>query len=470
MGSSANTMPQAVREADPPSIPEIRRVPSLERLRLRLYLLLLVGDMLALLGAYAIVGYFYPRSSAARALIEAQVFLPLFQTLALYNGTYSAGALTNLKTAMIRLATAILIAAGLLNFIAFYLKANEELSRMVFSLGIVLAYIAMVAMRWALSKWLYLQKRTNLTNTLVVDAGGPPITLPNTYRIDAMAHHLSPRIDDPDGLDRLGQALRNMDRVVVSCPPDERGDWAFVLRASAIRGEVISTEAHDLQALGVMHEAGGGFTTLVVSVGTLRMQSRILKRAFDVVVALTALALTAPILLVAAIAVKLEDGGPILFRQKRTGRANRYFTIYKFRTMTVGRADPQGHVSVSPGDRRVTRVGRFLRATSIDELPQFWNVLKSDMSIVGPRPHAIGSRAGEKLFWEVDSRYWHRHTLKPGLTGLAQIRGLRGSTDTEAELSDRLVSDLEYIAGWNIFRDVGIALKTLRVLIHRKAY
>ena len=106
----------------------------------------------------------------------------------------------------------------------------------------------------------------------------------------------------------------------------------------------------------------------------------------------------------------------------------------------------------------------------LDELPQLINVIRGDMSLVGPRPHALGSRAGEKLFWEIDPNYWQRHALKPGLTGLAQVRGLRGATEQEADLSDRLEADLEYLDGWSLWRDLQIVVGTLRVVIHNKAY
>ena len=116
------------------------------------------------------------------------------------------------------------------------------------------------------------------------------------------------------------------------------------------------------------------------------------------------------------------------------------------------------------------RIGQFLRRSSLDELPQLWNVLKGDMSIVGPRPHAIGSQANNKYFWEVDRKYWQRHCLKPGLTGLAQVRGHRGATEAEKDLTDRLQSDLEYIDGWSLRRDIGIVLRTAMVLKHDNAY
>jgi lipopolysaccharide/colanic/teichoic acid biosynthesis glycosyltransferase len=138
--------------------------------------------------------------------------------------------------------------------------------------------------------------------------------------------------------------------------------------------------------------------------------------------------------------------------------------------MGVAQHDLAGTRSVSRDDDRITLVGRFIRRTSIDELPQLINVLRGDMSIVGPRPHAIGSLAGNKQFWEVDPRYLLRHSLKPGLTGLAQMRGFRGATDTEADLRQRLQADLEYLDGWTILRDVRIILGTIRVLVHHRAF
>ena len=176
------------------------------------------------------------------------------------------------------------------------------------------------------------------------------------------------------------------------------------------------------------------------------------------------------VLLMTAIAIKLDSPGPVFFKQKRVGRGNALFDIYKFRSMRVESADPMGNQSTLPDDARVTRVGRFIRRTSVDELPQLLNVLFGSMSIVGPRPHALGSLAGDELFWDVDERYWHRHALKPGITGLAQVRGFRGATHRRTDLTRRLQSDLAYITGWSIWRDIGIMISTIRVIVHPRAY
>ena len=138
--------------------------------------------------------------------------------------------------------------------------------------------------------------------------------------------------------------------------------------------------------------------------------------------------------------------------------------------MKVEQGDAEGNRSASKDDDRITRIGGFLRKTSMDELPQLLNVLIGDMSIVGPRPHALGSQAGNKLFWQVDHRYWQRHSLRPGITGLAQIRGFRGATEKESDLTSRLQADLEYLAGWTIWRDIQIIIATAKVVVHDRAF
>ncbi len=185
------------------------------------------------------------------------------------------------------------------------------------------------------------------------------------------------------------------------------------------------------------------------------------KVAEDYVLALGALAVAAVPMALIALAVKLDSPGPVLFRQRRTGFNNKDFFVFKFRTMYHEHADHEVRCQVQEGDPRVTRVGAILRRTSLDELPQIFNVLRGEMSFIGPRPHAPGTRAGGKLFEDVTDRYAARHRVKPGLTGLAQVRGYRGMTDTEEKLVLRVESDLEYIEKWSLWLDVVILVRTL---------
>ncbi|MBN8814142.1 MAG: sugar transferase [Sphingomonas sp.] len=204
--------------------------------------------------------------------------------------------------------------------------------------------------------------------------------------------------------------------------------------------------------------------------GPLSLASRVQKRAFDLALTIPALILIAPLLLVVAIAIRLDSKGPALFAQTRIGRNNQPFKIFKFRSMYMAQTDANGTVSASRNDSRITRVGKFIRATSIDELPQLFNVLIGNMSLVGPRPHATASTAGDQLFWEVSHHYWMRHASKPGITGLAQIRGFRGSTEKREDLEGRLRCDLEYLQNWTFWGDLVILLATVKVLKHQNAF
>ena len=193
-------------------------------------------------------------------------------------------------------------------------------------------------------------------------------------------------------------------------------------------------------------------------------------RALDVVVAGAGLALASPVLGLAALATKLESGGPVLYRQTRVGREGEDFEVLKLRTMVVGAEKLGAGFAVDKGDSRITRVGRILRRTSIDELPQLWNVLIGNMSLVGPRPHALGSTAGGALFWQAVNGYWTRHAMKPGLTGLAQVRGFRGATHSLQDIERRVAADLEYVNTWSIWLDLKILIKTPLVMMHRNAF
>jgi exopolysaccharide biosynthesis polyprenyl glycosylphosphotransferase len=450
-----------------PGLPAL--VPSFERRRLRIYLSLVLADVAAIFIGFLIAGAIYSsRFPAPGALIEAQLFVPIYLTIALYQGAYSVGSLTDMRYAFSRAFGSVVIAAGLLMFVTFYTKSTVGFSRLLFTIGLVITTALLFAIRGSTIAWLRRRWGGSVTNVLVIDDGGPRVSIPNAYHVAGRGAGIAPDPSDPEQLDRVGRLFVNMDRVVISCPESRRAAWAFVLRASGTLGEVTSERLNELRPLGV--SANDGNYSLIVSTGPLGMRARVAKRMFDCAVAVAALIVASPVMLLAAALIKLEDGGPVMFVQRRLGEGNRFFRMLKFRSMRTSSSDADGRRSASRGDDRTTRVGRFIRKTSIDELPQLINVLKGDMSIVGPRPHAIGSQAGSKLFWEVDGLYWQRHSLKPGLTGLAQIRGLRGATEQESDLTDRLQADLEYIARWTLWRDMWIVLKTLGVLVHQKAF
>jgi polysaccharide biosynthesis protein PslA len=194
------------------------------------------------------------------------------------------------------------------------------------------------------------------------------------------------------------------------------------------------------------------------------------KRAADVGLALLLLLVLAPSMLAVALWIRLDSPGPLLFRQRRVGLHGRGFRLLKFRTMYVepAAAPAPGEglcVQATRNDPRVTRAGVWLRRLSVDEWPQLVNVLRGEMSLVGPRPHAPGTCAGGRPFEQVAARYAARHRVRPGITGLAQVRGWRGATETEEKLHRRLDSDLEYIEHWSLGLDLTILLRTVPAVL-----
>ncbi len=441
----------------------------LERRRLQCYLALMIADFAAIRIAFTVSGWLYLGSpGVAQATRIGELILPLFLTTALYNGAYSLRALENVRGGIRDAIGALALAAAALVFIAFYTKLSTSFSRVLFSAGVVGSALTIMIMRVQMRAFVIWRCGKSVINALVIHDGGPPIELPGARQVDMAVLGIAPALNDPVSLHRIGLLLGGVDRVTVSCPAARRATWATILRGANIEGEVVDDTVAQLGAHGARIVAGHGL--LRVSLGPLGLRARVTKRAFDLALVSLGLILLAPLFLLVAVAVRLEDGGPVLFVQRRIGRGNRFFRMYKFRSMRVAQLDQTGALSTRRDDDRVTRIGAIIRRTSIDELPQLLNVLKGEMSLVGPRPHALGSQAGTKLFWEVDEQYWTRHALKPGLTGLAQVRGLRGATEQEQDLTQRLGADLEYLNGWSIWRDCAIILATLRVLVHSRAY
>ncbi len=228
--------------------------------------------------------------------------------------------------------------------------------------------------------------------------------------------------------DRLGTLISMTDVVQRVIKPDAR--------ASGPVGDVLS----DLQRSRISESAA--------------------KRIIDIVGATLALLLFLPLLACIALAVRLESGGPVIFKQRRTGHRGRTFTIYKFRTMTVAE-DSHTVKQATRNDSRVTAVGGLLRKLSLDELPQFLNILKGDMSFVGPRPHAL---AHDAYYGEHIPTYADRFRAKPGLTGVAQVNGLRGEIRDLRGMSDRIAADNLYIESWSLGLDIAILAKTAMII------
>lgn len=442
----------------------------LDAIRLRLHALLMLLDAAALLAADWIAGFTFKNPATTdHYQNRVELLVVVYLMLAIYANAYvrshTEGVLSNSKSAIRTLiATEFLIV--IINFInksSLFMSRGHALLLFVYGASFLIGtrLTVHIAVR-RLNLW-------PLMNVLYVRDG---LELPEIrhrhYSIDIGSDGALVNYNNPDSMHVIGGFLMNMDRIVVACPQERRQAWSVIMKSLSVQGEFLDEKAHVIGATGVYQAKT--YSSLIVALPPLGLHQRFIKRCFDVAFACIALAILAPLLGMIALLIKIEDGGPVLFVQQRTGHNNRFFGMYKFRSMRAERQDPHGARSTCLDDDRVTRIGRFIRRTSIDELPQLVNVLLGDMSMVGPRPHAAGSRAGGMLFWEVDKRYWQRHSLKPGLTGLAQVRGLRGATDTEEDLLLRLQCDLEYVRNWTLWRDISIVAATVGVVVHKKAY
>lgn len=453
--------------ADQAEFPVGRQVPK-HKLRVSLVLGVLAGDIAALfLGILTAHLFRYRIAVNAESLIQMAAILPIYflNTVALRACTGEA--LISLTESVRRGILVVLSTGGLLVFLLFALKETDEVSRLVIISGFALSTIFISIFRVFYVQFSRRKLEGGLYSVLFLQDGQFPTALGNVPAIN-VGGIFNPEQHHAEDYHRLAGILSSVDRVVVRCTQERRDVWAHVLQGMNVHAEIVAPEISQTGALAIGNYAGR--PTYVVARGPLSLRDRLVKRTFDLIVAGFAIAFLMPFLLLVAALVKLDSQGPVMFRQQRIGRQNRLFSIYKFRSMKVDRCDADGTCSTARDDDRVTRVGRLIRATSIDELPQLINVLTGDMSIVGPRPHAVNSTAQSKLFWEVDRRYWYRHACKPGITGLAQIRGFRGATHNERDLTDRLEADLEYLSRWSFWNDIAIIVRTAAVLIHRNAY
>jgi len=272
-----------------------------------------------------------------------------------------------------------------------------------------------------------------------------------------------------DELLELGRRMR-IDRIYITLPLEAEARILHISRRMmALSIDVVSCP--DLRGFGLMRRS----IQFHDGIPLIRLCSRPLsegcffaKSVIDKLVSAVALLLLSPLLLGIALAVRIDSPGPVLFRQKRHGYNNIEFEVLKFRSMRTELADQDGGRQATRGDARVTALGRFLRASSLDELPQLLNVLRGDMSLVGPRPLPVGMRTRDLLNHEIVAEYTHRHRVRPGITGWAQINGSRGATSDPHQLRQRVELDLYYIDNWSALFDITIVLLTVVHLLRPK--
>jgi exopolysaccharide biosynthesis polyprenyl glycosylphosphotransferase len=395
------------------------------------------------------------------------VIVPTFVLAAVALKCYRLNTLRRFFRSVERALFALAIAAGLAFTTAFALQAGALYSRIETGLTLIVA-----AAYLTLGHVLYkatLDCLRGFIEPRVLMLGPAFAKSDIAVDVDRVFPVAPPNSADPGSLEKAYAQIRHADRLMLAFDdPAERAAWVQFVRMIGIEAELMEPNLQNITVLGVSN--WNGTPTLVVARGPLNFTERAIKRVFDLAISLPLLGLAGPWLLLLMILIKLDSSGPAIFAQPRVGRNNCRYQCYKLRTMFDDMGDPLGNRSTGRDDDRVTRIGKFLRRTSLDELPQLWNVIRGDMSLVGPRPHALGSTAEGAMFWEAVPDYWTRHSVRPGITGLAQVRGLRGATISRNDIEKRVAADFEYINSWSIWLDLKILLQTIRVLLHRNSF
>jgi Undecaprenyl-phosphate glucose phosphotransferase len=455
------------------------------------------GDfiLITLLGALILLAYVAPNhavSFAAYAPLILGAGLALVVLLHI-GGIYSIHAFLRPAEYVARLAGAWLLIAGLVVAYAFFSKAGEDYSRAWAALWFVGGLGSLLLFRIGVSRFVrHWNGKGQLDRRAVLVGGGEPAAnlieaLDGSPDIDVSIIGIFDDRDDTrspasiSGCPKLGNVnelidfvRRNrVDLLIVTLPLTAEGRILDMLKRLWVLPVDIRLSAYTqkLRYRPRAYSYIGNVPFIDVFDKPMTDWGQFVKSVEDKIIAGFALLALSPVMLAVACAIKLESRGPVFFRQHRYGFNNELINVYKFRSMYTEMTDNAAVKLVTRGDPRVTRVGRFIRKTSLDELPQLLNVLKGELSLVGPRPHATHAKAQEHLYPDAVEGYFARHRVKPGITGWAQINGWRGETDTLEKLHRRVEHDLYYIENWSIAFDLYILLHTpLSLLSTENAY
>ena len=397
-------------------------------------------------------------------------------------GLYRPAVFTSLWRPLARLWLGWTVVVELLIATAFMLKMGAEFSRGWLLLWYVAGGAGLIASRAVLSiavrHW---HKAGRLQRRAVIVGGGEPAA----DLIAALEREPESDIEicgifDDRGADRVGASaagipmLGNLDELIelsrraridlliVSLPLYAESRLLQVFKKLWVLPVDIRLSAHTskLHFRPRAYSYIGGLAFIDVADRPIADWDHVQKWLFDRVIGTLALVALAPVMALVALAIKLDSKGPVLFKQRRYGFNNELVEVWKFRSMYTDKTDANAAKLVTKGDPRVTRVGRFIRKSSLDELPQLFNVLAGTLSLVGPRPHALQAKADNRLYHDVVDGYFARHKVKPGITGWAQINGWRGETDTPEKIQKRVECDIYYIENWSVLLDLYILFRT----------
>ncbi|HTM64108.1 MAG TPA: undecaprenyl-phosphate glucose phosphotransferase [Gammaproteobacteria bacterium] len=456
-----------------------------------LSLLIRLLDMTVVFGAGFITYYFKFNSWDVSPeyflglLIGAAATPVVFSFFSIYTSVRGQGLISHFLKLIQALVVLMLLLAGL----SFFTKTGEIYSRVWFSLWMASALVVLISYRCALLLFLRFMRAHGMNERVVVIFGAGKLGVRFASTVQQAlwtGFRIIYFLDD-----HAGCKPEKLCKIPVLQTPEDLGNFlklkhvdeiwlALPLRAEArvkeilysLRHETITTrfvlDIFDLDLINHSISDVAGFPVLNISTTPMMGANRLVKAIEDRIISAFIVLAISPLLCLIALGVKFSSRGPVLFKQQRLGWDGRIINVYKFRTMYV-HAEENGKVTQAKQyDARITPFGRFLRRTSLDELPQFINVLQGRMSIVGPRPHAL---AHNEQYKDVIHTYMQRHYVKPGITGWAQINGWRGETDTLEKMQKRVEYDLYYINNWSLGFDFKIIFLTfLRGFIGRNAY
>ena len=451
--------------------------------------------LLSLIGAALYLGYVaridgFNWSYIAAILAMAAAAVVCFQAADIYEVQVFRGQLRQMTRMVSSWSFVFLLFIG----ISFFLKLGDAVSRLwlasFFSIGLAGLIAGRLILRAIIRRWARDGRLDRRTVIIGSDESGENLIKALRAQPDSDIEILgvfddrndSRALDTCAGSPKLGKVddvlefarRTRIDLVLFALPISAETRILQMLKKLWVLPVDIRLSAHtnELRFRPRAYSYLGEVPTLDVFEAPITDWDLVLKWLFDRVFGALILLLVSPVMALVAIAVKLDSPGPVLFRQKRFGFNNERIDVFKFRSLFHDQADPLAAKVVTRNDSRVTRVGRFIRKTSLDELPQLFNVVfKGNLSLVGPRPHAIQGKLHSRLFDDAVDGYFARHRVKPGITGWAQINGWRGEIDNEEKIQKRVEFDLYYIENWSVLFDLYILLKTpLALLKSENAY
>jgi Undecaprenyl-phosphate glucose phosphotransferase len=444
--------------------------------------LLAAYDLVAILASGLLARYVYP--GEATPILEylslILVTAVFFQFVARQTGLYDASKIENFSSQLYSMLYVFMATFAITFMMLFFLKISTYFSRIWFvDWSMILLTLLSLGRGVFAKQFRRLQRTGAFRRSIALIGEGPQFTRINTLLSNDKHHFRLTEVlelpkafsaPDQDCLQRFIERARlnDVDEVFVALPATQ----SRLLDSIVGQTHSLAADIHIVPDLGDtklplmrLHRVGD-FAFITTVPRPIKGWGVLQKKVEDYTLAAIGLALVLPVMLMIALAIKLDSKGPVIFRQRRHGYNHRIIEVMKFRTMTV-LEDGDAVSQAKKGDKRVTLVGWFLRRTSLDELPQLINVLRGEMSIVGPRPHAL---AHNSYYGDLVVNYANRHRVKPGITGWAQVHGCRGETDHPQKMSERVRYDLEYIENWSIWLDLKVILMTPLFGLFRGAY